>query len=92
MNKFITGELGLAKTYWIFGVLGSFIIKMFVMLMSMKSVGLSVMVFVAIIYSIIIWIAIWNSADKYKGFQLWPILAKTFVVLGVLSTLAAFNN
>ena len=45
-----------------------------------------------IIYKIVVFIAIWNSASKYTGSKIWAILAKIMVVLGFLSTLAIFND
>lgn len=91
-DSFLNGGLGLAKTYWLFGFLGAFIIKVIMNMMVMSGVSASFILIVGLGYSIPIWIAVWNSATKYNGFKLWSILAKVAVVLGVLLTLGRFTQ
>ena len=47
---------------------------------------------IAIVYKIVVFIATWNSASKYTGSKIWAILAKIMVGLGVLSSIAQFNQ
>jgi hypothetical protein len=92
MKEFIKGDLGLAKTYWLFGVVGSLVISLISRLFI--SIGSEPIIFIIIIlaYSAVLWIAIWNSATKYEGEKIWAILAKIVVVLGVLRTLSDLTN
>jgi len=91
-NSFLGGGLGLAKTYWIFGFIGSFIIKMIMTAMIMNGASVAFIILLGLGYSIPVWIAIWNSATQYKGLKLWSILAKIAVVFGVLLNIAQFNQ
>ncbi|MBC15769.1 membrane protein of unknown function [Pseudodesulfovibrio profundus] len=86
------GEVALVKTYWIFGVLASFLLNGIVLLLSRSLAGtgaiwpMFVFWFISIIYTLFIAVAIWRSADKYTGRKVWAILAKIMVVLSVLQT------
>ena len=92
MGSFIAGNLGLAKTYWIFGVIGSVIVRFIIAFMIMSGINPIVAIIIGFGYSIAVWIAVWNSATKYEGFKLWAILAKISVVLGILGSLPQFNQ
>lgn len=88
------GEVALVKTYWIYGVLVSFLLNGAVLLISRNLVGITgapwlLLVFwaISILYTLFIAVAIWRSADKYPGQKVWAILAKVMVVLSVLRTL-----
>jgi len=92
MNGFIGGNLGLAKTYWLFGVLGTLIMKLILTLLVLSGVNPTLSIIIAIAYSAVVWIAVWNSASQYQGLKLWAILAKVSVVFGILASLAEFNK
>ena len=91
-DSFFSGGLGLAKTYWIFGFIGTFIIKMIMTAMIINGASVALFILLGLGYSIPVWIAIWNSATKYNGFKLWSILAKVAVILGIVLSLAQFNQ
>lgn len=75
------GDFGLAKTYWIFGVLVGIIVKIFSHFIT--SSGLSVILLLAYLpYSVVVFIGTWRAADKYPGQRTWATLAKIGVVLG----------
>ena len=93
LSNLIKGEIALWKTYWLFGVIGNIIATFLINIFAQFSENLFFMVLVSmIIYKIVVFIAIWNSASKYTGSKMWAILAKIMVVLGFLSTLAIFND
>ncbi len=90
----LKGEISLWKTYWLFGVVGnicaSFLIG-FSMTMGNAIFILTIMS-IFVMYLIIVYIGIWNSASRYKGSKIWAILAKVMVFLGVISFFAQFNQ
>lgn len=89
----IKGEITLWKTYWLFGVLGNIIGSFLIVIFTaMGNTVMFIMVSIVIVYSIITLIGIWNSASKYTGSKIWAILAKVLVILGIVSTLAQFND
>ena len=94
MVNFLTdlkdGDYGLAKTYWLFGVIGNILISFLIIpILSISKVLLIIGLIVIVIYTIIVLIGIWNSASNYRGSNFWSLLAKIAVVLGVIS---AFMN
>lgn len=93
LNNLIKGEIALWKTYWLFGVVGNIIATILINIFAQFSEALFLMILIiAIVYQIGVFIAIWNSASKYLGSKIWVILAKIMVVLGVLSSIAQFNQ
>jgi len=100
MNGFMSGNLGLAKTFWLFNSIGGFIVFYGVNIMGwyllgvllekdievMTALGLMAGAIIsAIVYGIIVSIALWNSSKKYKGFQTWAGLARIYVVGSVFN-------
>ncbi len=90
------GDAGLAKTYWIYGAIGSLI---FFVVPGALQAGLWVsgsqnaaLGAFSLFYSfgfapayvVFISVAIWRSANTYQGNPLWAKLAKLAVVLGIL--------
>ncbi len=92
MGSFIAGNLGLAKTYWLFGVIGSVVVRFIITFIIISGVNPIIAIVIGFGYSIIVWIAVWNSATSYEGLKLWAILAKISVVFGILGSLAQFNQ
>ena len=82
-SKLAGGEFGLAKTYWLYGVLvgvvanvsTSFITSIF---------GLVVTMIVYTAYEIPVLMGIWRASDKYQGPNAWAVLAKIAVILGAI--------
>ena len=82
---FWNGDVSLAKSYWLIGVLltiGVVLVATFLVI----AVGLpyEAMFGIYIPWVIYITVGIWRSADKYKGPKFWAILAKIAMVIGVL--------
>jgi len=92
MDSNLNSNSDLAKTYWIFGVIGSVIARFITDFMLVSGVNSIIVLVIKFTYLVIIWMAIWASATKYKGFKLWAILAKVSVVFGILGSLAQFNQ
>lgn len=102
--RLIKGEISLPVTYWVFGYIANilFLAIQSYMLECVKQKGQwdsiydffifwSFSIF-AIIYSIFICIAIWNSADNYKGRKLWATLSKAAVLLGIALAATEFRE
>lgn len=97
LNKFIKGEFGLAKTFWLFYVGVAFIVALlvnFVAIPSHNPVLYNVIAFFLLFYKPVVLIALFRAISLYNGNQFWAILAKVIVVLGwgsyILSVLDFF--
>lgn len=92
-HALVNGDLGLARTYWLYGV---FIGALFGVAASVFAendnwVASGIVVMLSIAYSTVVLLGIWRSANKYDGPYLWSILAKVATVLGGLQiTIAVF--
>lgn len=86
------GNLGLAITYWVYGVLGGVVWAVAILALDLKkdsSTANLVIVFMAIYY-FYVYVGIWRAASKYRGNRLWEILAKFVVVITVLPIIIRF--
>ncbi len=99
-HKIINGDVSLPIIFWIYGVAVSTICKMFIKskfaenffatiyhnydLIGVKVVGIAYDTFL-IVYTIIICIGVWRSANKYTGHFIWAAIAKFFSILWMLS-------
>ncbi len=92
-RRFIRGELGLAKTFWLYNILVSLIIYAPIQWLIQKSIftiqstfaGTAIPIGFEILmltYSVIATIALWRSANLYKGRRLWSRLTKGITVIG----------
>jgi len=82
-KKLANGDFGLAKTYWLYGVLFGFFVNIAMRLIT--SIGLLVIVMlVYTAYEIPVIIGVWRAAKKYQGPKIWAELAKIAVVLGAI--------
>jgi len=94
LSKLVNGDLGLAKTYWLFGVVGGQLTTLLLLVITDEALML-VYTFVCVAYQIAVLIGIWRAATKYKGPKYWAVLAKLAAVFGglqigvLLSILAA---
>lgn len=82
---FASGDLGLAKTFWIGGVLVNLI-----MLVANRLIGLILpwplvlcFAFGVLLYWPIWCLSVWRAANKYNGTIFWPILAKALAVVTI---------
>ena len=81
IKQLIEGDFGLAKTYWLYFILGGMAVNLLFMLpISSSSLGLIVVFTLAsIAYAIIVLTGVWNSASRYTGSKIWSVLAKIIV-------------
>ena len=81
IKQLIDGDFGLAKTYWLYFVLGSNLLWLLLMFpISSSSLGLIVVsMLAAISYDIVVLTGISNSASRYTGSKIWSVLAKIIV-------------
>lgn len=82
-GKLANGDFGLAKTYWIYGVLAGIVVN--IVLSVVTSIGALVFLMLAYIaYEIPVLMGTWRAANKYPGLKIWAILAQVAVVLGAI--------
>ena len=93
------GEVGLARTFWVFGF-AVFSLMMIASIMMLTTIMLgdnAGIIFLAILgfsllYKVFILVAIWRSASRYQGAVVWTYLAKAFVVLSIMQSLLSFGR
>ena len=100
-EKFINGDFGLAKTFWIFLVLANILFKVFIFLIekSIDSYSFTVLAIFWFIYQLLALIATTKAIEKYQGKKIWKIFAKIAVVLAwfgylisILQTIVAISD
>ena len=89
--KLIDGNFGLAKSFWVFGVLVPFVGNILVSIVISSSgkaeypgvIAVYWLVFMVFstFYELVAIISVWQAANKYRGPRLWAILAKSVMVL-----------
>jgi len=85
-EKLVSGDLGLSKTFWIYGFAIGLIFNMLsgivFFTISIKSYIAMMVLYNAYIISVLI--GIWKASNKYNGKKIWSILAKTYIVINIL--------
>lgn len=90
-EKFIHGEFGLAKTYWLFGVLPNFLVN--IALRTVASDDLAYWIGATfLIYLCVLLVALWNAGRKYTGSKIWSVLAFLVVLSAVLRSIGPVLN
>ena len=86
-KKLSDGDFGLAKTYWLYGVLVGIAANIVMTVVGMSgSTALIVIIMLALtVYSVFQMTGVCNASDRYTVSKIWAVLAKIAVVLGVLS-------
>lgn len=70
------GRAGLAKTYWLWGVLSGIPWGLALSLVTPGS-NLAILAALAfVVYYVIVHVGLWHAASQYQGFKAWAILAK----------------
>jgi len=90
------GEIGLARTFWIYGVVVCAILSQFAFRLNIVrpprrawiDVAAPAVTFVSGVYLLFVAVAVWRSAGRYQGAAVWPILAKLSIVAVVAVMLA----
>ena len=87
------GRSGLAKTYWLWGVLSGIPWGIALSLVTPGSNFAIILLLTFFVYYIIVHVGIWRAASEYEGAKAWAILAKIAVAITpaclVIGTLAA---
>lgn len=81
-KKFINGDFGLAKTYWLLGIVPSFIVGIALRTVSSDTVAYWLGA-AFICYELALLIALWHAGKKYQGMRVWPVLAFLLVLIAV---------
>jgi hypothetical protein len=86
--KLWKGNFGLAMTYWVYGVLGGIVWSVSILALNAeKESDLEKFIFFLMgAYYFVIYVGIWQSANKFTGSKVWAVLAKFVVVIVVLPT------
>ncbi len=82
-SKLARGEFGLAKTYWLYGVLVGVIANVLSNVVT-SIAGLVIFMVIYTAYEIPVLMGIWRASDKYQGPSAWAVLAKIAVILGAI--------
>lgn len=89
--RLITGKTSLWVVFWLYFIFISFLIEVFFETIFMDSIyaqnkenytELFIYIIIAI-YSILIFITIFRTANRYKGFKLWSFLSKLLVSINL---------
>jgi hypothetical protein len=91
VERLLVGDLGLPMTYWVYGVLAGPVWAVCLKALAPTQIYEENTVqqyamYFAIAYYALIYIAIWNAANKYLGSKVWAVLAKFVVVLTAAPT------
>ena len=82
------GHVPLSRTYWGWGMAGG--LAMAVVVAIADAIGLLwlqlVVALFAVAYSVVITVAIWRSAGRYEGPQIWGHLARIAVAMSIART------
>ena len=83
IKQLMDGDFSLAKTYWLYGIVGSVVMNL-LLIFPMMSGSMSLIIIAGLIsvaYAFVVLTGIWNSATKHTGSKFWAVLAKIIVVL-----------
>lgn len=103
------GDIPLWKSYWLYGSLAGIILNVIVTLTVYQTAYYAenfskfdlylisyLLIVITILYSVIVFVAIWRSANKYRALypekRGWATLAQVAVVLGGLSLIGSLAN
>ncbi len=82
-EKLLNGDFSLPIHYWLFTVVGNFVLKLlFVGFESARNYyGVMFVLVMVIVYNIPILVGLWRAAVKYKGPPIWKVLVQSYVYL-----------
>jgi len=83
--KLKAGDYGLAKTYWLYGVIVNIAYRLIDLVVTKFSFELSIVLFfIMAIYTFFQIFGLWNAASRYEGLKIWAVIAKVLAVLGAM--------
>lgn len=83
-KKLADGDFGLARTYWLYGVLVSISVNLVSNYFITSIGGLLVLTLAYAAYDIPVILGTWRAARKYQGPTLWANLAKSMTIVGAI--------
>jgi hypothetical protein len=83
--KLWSGEVALAKAYWLWGVLANMLLSIVIGIVPLlnQTIVIPLSAF-TVVYAVFISVAIWKSATRYEGKVLWKYLAKIAVIIPLI--------
>lgn len=80
------GRLGLATTYWVYGVLGGIVWGVGIAAIKPNPEGslINAVWLLLAYYYFVVYVGIWRAANKFIGSKAWAILAKFAIIVVVL--------
>ena len=91
LKKLRDGDYGLAKTYWIYGIIVSvifgFILRLLLMAMGKDGLLLAFgLIIIGVIYTAFYQApGLWRAARRYQGPKIWAILGQVIAVITVIT-------
>jgi len=80
--KLLSGNLGLAKTYWIYGVAVSYVsFAIFVSIESEYLKGVALAIYVT--YMVFLLVGFFNAITKHKGLLIWRVLSMVILIMWI---------
>ena len=94
--KLFTGQLPLYKSYWVYYVLGNFLISAPLLLITKIQIqkfiySFSLYLVINLIYYFTSCLGVWRSSQHYKGNKAWSFLSRLVVVIGISTTILDYT-
>jgi hypothetical protein len=83
-ERLANGDLGLARTYWLCGVLVALVVSLISSFITSTRVITVFMAIYTIGYGVPWALGTWRAARKYEGPKIWAVLARVAIVLSVI--------
>jgi len=92
LGRLVRGELGLARTYWVFAIAVNLVAGTLLMIAAGADPLFGLLGFPLMAYQVLVLIGLWRASETYRGSQVWSALAKVSVIFGWLKLLADLGN
>lgn len=88
------GDAGLAKTYWIYGIIAGFAWGLILALVNFRPGSREIILFLNCfgIYFFVVNVGIWRAANKYEGRRVWALLGKLAAALSMFQVIVIFAS
>ncbi len=93
VSRLIAGDISLVKTYWVYNVLVGVLLNLVGRVLGETAPPVVNLLFgtLAVLYGVVLLVALWRSSDKYAGPSIWAMLAKGVCVLGGIILISIFG-
>ena len=97
-KKLLRGEISLFIVFWFWFIFISFCIEVFFQIESLSNTFYETNYFqlflylIILIYSILIFMFVFKSANNYKGSKIWSFLSKVIVSINLFFSLSYFTD